>query len=124
MTQTVIGVFDSPDIAYEVEEALIDQEGLDETCFFIASPLGEEDEDEAERRGQSMDQIRDFLSELFGPDNSGEVEYYADRISNGGALLTVDLPDDVEVESVRETMLNAGATDLSEPGSDQDEETG
>lgn len=101
MTQTVIGVFDTPDTAYQVEETLMDQEGIDESCFHITAQEG----------GQG--EIRRFLTELFGPENPQQVEYYAERISHGGALLAVDLPDGIAIEPVRQTMANAGATDLN-----------
>jgi len=101
MTQIVIGVFDTPDTAYQVEETLMDQEGLDESCFHVTAQEGGEG------------QIRSFLSELFGPENDQMVAYYAERIVQGGALLSVDLPDDIEIQPIQETMLNAGATDLN-----------
>lgn len=101
MTQIVIGVFDTPDTAYQAEETVMEQAGIDESCFHITAQEG----------GQS--EIRSFLNELFGPENSQQVEYYAGRISQGGALLSVDLPDDIEIEPIREAMLSAGATDLN-----------
>lgn len=104
MTQIVIGVFDNPDAAYQVEETLISQEGLDESCFHLTLTVQE---------GGQGQQIRAFLNELFGPENSEQVAYYAQRIEQGGALLSVDLPDEIEIEAVRKAMLNAGATDLN-----------
>lgn len=111
MTQTVIAVFDSTDAAYDVEETLMDQAGINESCFHIAAQHGSLQE--SGQSGQSMDEIRDFLIELFGPENQEQVDYYATQITRGGALLSIDLPDDTEIEPIRETMLNAGATDMN-----------
>lgn len=104
MTQTVIAVFDTPDTAYQVEEILMDQEGIDESCFHVTAQEGDQEDDQEE--------IRSFLGELFGSENSEQIDYYAERISQGGALLSIDLPDDIAIGPVREAMLNAGATDL------------
>lgn len=108
MTQTVIGVFNSTEAAYDVEETLMDQAGINESCFHIAAQHGS-----MQQPGQSMDEIRNFLAELFGPGSSEQVDYYATRITRGGALLSVDLPDDTEIDQIREAMMNAGATDLN-----------
>lgn len=112
MTQTVIAVFDTPDTAYQVEETLMDEQGIDESCFQVTAQEGGQEE------------IRQFLGELFGPDNSEQIDYYLARISHGGALLSVDLPDDIELEQVRETMLNAGGTDLDASVWQAGEDTG
>lgn len=111
MTQTVIAVFDSTDTAYDVEETLMDQAGINESSFHIAAQHGSQRE--SGPTGQSMEEIRDFLIELFGPENQEQVDYYATEIMRGGALLSVDLPDDVAIEPIRDAMLNAGAFDLN-----------
>lgn len=52
------------------------------------------------------------------------MEYYAKQIRRGGALLSVDLPDDTQIEPIREAMLNAGETDMNAPRSEQGEASG
>jgi uncharacterized protein (TIGR02271 family) len=122
MTQTVIAVFDTPDTAYDVEETLMNQAGIDESCFHIAAQEGSLRE--SGQPGQSMDEIESFLIELFGPENQEQVEYYARQIRRGGALLSVDLPDDTQIEPIREAMLNAGATDMNARQSESGEAGG
>lgn len=117
MTQTVIAVFDTTDTACDVEETLMNQAGIDESCFHIAAQEGSLRE--SGQPGQSMDEIESFLIELFGPENREQVEYYAKQIRRGGALLSVDLPDDAQIEPIREAMLNAGATDMNARRSEQ-----
>lgn len=122
MTQTVIAVFDSTDAAYDVEETLMDQAGINESCFHIAAQHGSLQE--SGQPGQSMDEIESFLTDLFGPENRDQVEYYAKQIRRGGALLSVDLPDDTQIEPIRDAMLNAGATDMNARRSGQGEAGG
>lgn len=109
MIQTIIGIFENPDIAYSVEETLLDK-GIDQSAFYLAVQEGTEDE--ASQSTQSMEDIRGFLSDLFGPESS-EIEYYAREISRGGAMLSVDVPDEEDVDTIREVMLDAGAVDLN-----------
>lgn len=108
MTQVVIGVFDTPDAAYEAEETLMSQ-GIQESSFHLAAREGE-----TGPASQSMDEIRSFLQELLGPENTEEIENYVEEIRRGGAVLSVDLPDDKAVEPVQEAMLDAGAMDMDE----------
>lgn len=105
MTQTVIGIFDNPDAAYEVEDTLMHQ-GIEESSFHLAAKEGE--------ASQSMDEIRSFLQELFGSENSEEIDNYVEEIRRGGAVLSVDLPDDKAIEPVQEAMLDAGAIDMDD----------
>lgn len=100
MTQTVIGIFDTPDAAHAAEEALLGQ-GIEQSCLHLASQ-------------ENASGIRSFLSDLFGPDNPEEADGYAEAIEHGGALLSVDLPDDAEIQPIQETMQDAGAMDLED----------
>lgn len=109
MIQTIIGIFENPDIAYSVEETLLDK-GIDQSAFFIAVQEGSEEQ--ASQSSQSMEDIRGFLSDLFGPESS-EIEYYAREISRGGAMLSVDVPAEKDVDTIREAMLDAGVVDMN-----------
>lgn len=111
MTQTVIGFFDNPDKAYAAEETLLHQ-GIDESSFHLTAK--EEEEEESGGQGRSMEEIRSYLKNLFGPENSMEAENYAEEIERGGALLSVELPDDAEIEPIQEAMLDAGAINMDE----------
>lgn len=106
MTQTVIGIFDSPNTAYAAGDALVKQ-GIEQSSIYLSAKQGS-----AAGKGQSMDAIRNFLGELFGPEDSQDVDYFADEIDRGGVLLSVDVEDDADTESIRSAMQDAGAVDI------------
>lgn len=109
MTQTVIGVFDTSDSAYGAVDTLIDQ-GVDKSSIFISSKEGSGAGPGL--KGQPMSAIRNFLSELFGPEDSQDVDYYAKKISSGGLLLSVDVTDETDVEAISKAIEEAGALDI------------
>ena len=115
MTQTVIGVFDTRDTAYAAGDALIDQ-GIDESSIYLSAKKGTKG---AGQKGQSMEAIRGFLSDLFGPENPEDVEYFADEIERGSVLLSADVPDNVDIEPIREALQSAGAVDMEVRRSEQ-----
>lgn len=116
MTQTVIGVFDTPDAAYMAEERLISN-GIDQSTLHIdANENAYEDSDAAlrTRHQGSTGGIRQFFSRMFGSENSEEAGHYSEAVRRGGVILAVDLPDGASVEPVRSALLDAGAVDIDE----------
>lgn len=108
MTQTVVGVFDTRDTAYAAGDALIDQ-GVDQSSIYLSAKKGTKGAGET---GQSMEAIRRFLDDLFGPENAQDADHYAKEIERGSVLLSADLGDDVDVEPICEALEEAGAMDL------------
>lgn len=116
MTQTVIGVFDTPDAAHRAEERLISQ-GIDQSVLHVDvndNAYGDSDESIRSRQRSSTGGIRNFFSELFGTQHDEEAGHYAEAVRRGGVVLAVDVPDGTPVEPVREALLQAGAVDIDE----------
>ncbi len=117
MTQTVIGLFDSRDSANAAEQALMKQ-GIDRSSIYFSQK--EDTAAASGERGESMDAIRDFLSQVFGQENAQEADAYAKEIDQGCILVSVDLPDDADVEPVCDALEGAGAVDLGAPTGQQE----
>ena len=118
MTQTVIGLFDSPDAAYAAEEALM-QQGIDQSSIYFSAREGAQSG--LKEAGQPMEAIRSFLGEIFGSDNAEEMDSYIEEIDQGSILLSVDVPDDADVTPICEAMQDSGALELNATGSAQQE---
>lgn len=114
MTQTVIGVFDTPDAAHIAEERLVSR-GIDQSALHIAAQdaaYGESAEDLRARHKSTIGGIKNFFSELFGTQHSEEAGHYAEAVRRGGVLLAVDVPDGAPLKPVQEALLEAGAVDI------------
>lgn len=116
MTQTGVGIFDSADSANAAEKALMKQ-GIDQSSIYFSAKEGVQCG--LEEASQSMDAIRSFLGDIFGSQNPQDAKYYVDEINRGSILVSVDLPDDVDVAPVCEAMQDAGALDLDAPSAEQ-----
>lgn len=115
MTQTVIGVFDTPTAAHLAEDRLTSQ-GIDQSCMHIeANENAYEITDETVRaRRSSTGGISGFFSQLFGTGDSDEAGNYSEAVRRGSTVLAVDVPDDASVDRVRSALLDAGAVDIDE----------
>lgn len=116
MTQTVIGVFDTPDAAHLAEERLVSR-GLDQSTLHIAAQDAAYEESAEELRARhrgTTGGIKNFFSELFGTQHSEEAAHYSEAVRRGGVILAVDVPDGAPLEPVREALLDAGAVDIDE----------
>lgn len=116
MTQTVVGVFDTPDAAHAAEERLVSR-GIDQSAVHIAAhEAAYEGSDESLRvqHKRTTGGIRNFFSELFGTKHSDEVGHYSEAVRRGSVILAVDVPDGAPLEPVREALLDAGAVDIDE----------
>lgn len=112
MTQTVVGVFDTPDAARAAEEELVNR-GIDRSAVHLAATeSAAAASGETRQRHGTMGGIRNFFSELFGTGHSDEVGHYSEAIRRGGVMLAVDLPDGADIEPVRDVLADAGAIDI------------
>lgn len=113
MTQTVVGIFDTPDAARSAEETLISR-GLDRSAFHLTAAEAHSSTYGQTQREEHKGGIRQFFSDLFGTGESKEAEYYSEAIRRGGVMLAVDVPDDADIEPVRDALESAGAVDIEE----------
>lgn len=116
MTQTVVGVFDSTDAARSAEETLIsrgvDRSALHRTAADTGSAAaGQTGREHREDEGM-MSGIRHFFSDLFGGSESEQAGYYSEAVRRGGVVLAVDVPDNADIEPVRDALESAGAVDI------------
>lgn len=112
MTQTVVGVFDTPEAAQSAEQSLLSrgvtQSSLHRTTADTMTTTREE-HDEGVISG-----IGHFFSNLFGTGDSDEAETYSEAVRRGATVLTVDLPDDADTSAVRDALEDSGAIDIDE----------
>lgn len=111
MIKTIIGIFETPDSAYAAGDALVDQ-GVDESSIYFSAKEGSAD---SGLKGQPMNAIRNFLSEIFGPESSEDADAYADEIERGAVLLSVDVTEDSDLETICDTIEEAGVLDMKIP---------
>jgi uncharacterized protein (TIGR02271 family) len=122
MRQTVVGVFNRYASAQRAVQVLQDSgfgpdevhitEGSDETNRYADSGAVDSDE----RRGAEgiTDKIRNFFSDLFGPDDDFTVSQYSDAVRRGCAVVKVDVAEEERIDAVREALERAGAVDIEE----------
>ncbi len=119
MSQTVIGLFDTPGSAEKVRQQLI-AEGYSPQSVRVLSNESEGFAEgavaNARTTGSSgsgiVASVKNFFQSLAGPDTSDE-EFYTRGVSAGGALLTATV-EDQQVESVASLLEVSGARQVSE----------
>ncbi|QSN63931.1 YsnF/AvaK domain-containing protein [Caballeronia sp. M1242] len=125
MTQTIIGVFNTLQDA-ELAQTRLEAEGIARADMSVHSndagssmttgaatsdvatdrPVGEAHEG-------AMGRIEHFFKNLFGEnDRPEEIGHYQEAVRRGSALLSVDVPDGMETERVRDALYAAGAIDI------------
>ncbi|WP_250475948.1 YsnF/AvaK domain-containing protein [Caballeronia sp. GAFFF1] len=125
MTQTIIGVFNTLQDA-ELAQTRLEAEGIARADMSVHSndagssmttgtatsdvatdrPIGEAHEG-------AMGRIEHFFKNLFGDDDRPEeIGHYQEAVRRGSALLSVDVPDGMETERVRDALYAAGAIDI------------
>jgi uncharacterized protein (TIGR02271 family) len=119
MSQTVVGLFETPAEAEKVKQLLV-QEGYspanirsasnESDGFSEAAVAGTTNTNSGETG--AMASIKNFFHSLTTSDSS-EQEYYTRGVSAGGALLAVTVADE-QVESVASLLETHGARDISE----------
>jgi len=95
---------------------LLRQRGIDEDDIHVTS--AEEDEDAARKaqaqqhEGGLLEKIKNFFSGTVEDDF--EVSAYSEAVRRGGAVVSVDIDDEPEIEVAREALESAGAVDIDE----------
>ncbi|WP_198320923.1 YsnF/AvaK domain-containing protein [Azohydromonas aeria] len=121
MRQTVVGVFDSDAEAQRAAQAL-SSTGIDPACVHVThssdTTLGDTTTTTATTTHHAdtgvMGRVRNFFSDLFGPDDEREVGHYAEAMRRGAAVVKVDVEDETRLDEVRDALQNAGAVDIDE----------
>lgn len=121
MDQTVIGVFDTYDHAERAKQQLIARgfpandvqvraHGADlsgtGTSTASTTTTTTSDHDVG-----FMDSVRNFFSDLFGPD-ADDAGHYSEAVRRGGAVVAVTVTDESRVDSAREALAATGAVDI------------
>jgi uncharacterized protein (TIGR02271 family) len=119
MDQTVIGVFDTYDHAERAKQQLIARgfsandvqvrahsADLSGTSTSATSTTTTSDHDVG-----FMDSVRNFFSDLFGPD-ADDAGHYSEAVRRGGAVVSVTVSDESRVDSAREALAATGAVDI------------
>jgi uncharacterized protein (TIGR02271 family) len=119
MDQTVIGVFDTYDHAERAKQQLITRgfsandvqvrahsADLSGTSTSTTSTTTTGDHDVG-----FMDSVRNFFSDLFGPD-ADDAGHYSEAVRRGGAVVSVTVSDESRVDSAREALAATGAVDI------------
>jgi uncharacterized protein (TIGR02271 family) len=119
MDQTVIGVFDTYDHAERAKQQLISRgfsandvqvraHGADlagsGSSSTASTVTGDHDVG-------FMDSVRNFFSDLFGPD-ADDAGHYSEAVRRGGAVVAVTVSDESRVDSAREALAATGAVDI------------
>jgi len=119
MDQTVIGVFDTYDHAERAKQQLIARgfsandvqvrahsADLAGTASSTTTTTTTSDHDVG-----FMDSVRNFFSDLFGPD-ADDAGHYSEAVRRGGAVVAVTVADESRVDSAREALAATGAVDI------------
>ncbi len=134
MTQTLIALFNSFDDAQNAADRLtrediarsdINIHAQDDSTRAQDGSLGTADagttrdvvadRPSGETRDHASGGIAHFFKRLFGDDDvPEEVNHYHESIRRGHALLSVDVADELHVDSVRAALDSAGALDIDE----------
>ena len=143
MKQTVVGVFETSEEARRAQAALLDARfshtsvrvsgsgalrGVDEGMAYPVSGAHALDSGESaaglrDREARSLhpahegplERVADFLKGLFSPESQREeLARYEEAVRRGGALVAVNVEDEVEQSLASDILIRAGAYDLEE----------
>ena len=115
MDQTVIGVFDTYDHAERAKQQLIAR-GFSANDVQVRAHSADLSGTESATTTSGhdvgfMDSVRDFFSDLFGPDTD-DVGHYSEAVRRGGAVVAVTVADESRIDSAREALAATGAVDI------------
>jgi uncharacterized protein (TIGR02271 family) len=120
MDQTVIGVFDTYDHAERAKQQLIAR-GFSANDVQVrahsADLAGTTGSTSTTSRTTTdndvgfMDSVRNFFSDLFGPD-ADDAGHYSEAVRRGGAVVAVTVADESRIDSAREALAATGAVDI------------
>ena len=119
MDQTVIGVFDTYDHAERAKQQLIAR-GFSANDVQVRAHGGDVSGTGSSSAATTatsdhdagfMDSVRNFFSDLFGPD-ADDAGHYSEAVRRGGAVVAVTVADESRVDSAREALAATGAFDI------------
>jgi uncharacterized protein (TIGR02271 family) len=118
MDQTVIGVFDTYDHAERAQQQLIargfsanDVQVRAHGADVSGTRTGTATTTTGDHDVGFMDSVRNFFSDLFGPD-ADDAGHYSEAVRRGGAVVAVTVADESRVDSAREALAATGAVDI------------
>ena len=119
MTQSIVGLFNSFENANAAKRSLISS-GINESDI-VVSPQSDITSTSTSATttstnasgGGFMQGIENFFSSLFGadPDNAG---HYTEAVRRGNAVVTVDVDDESQVDTIRAALAQQGAVNIDE----------
>lgn len=126
MKQTVVGVFDRYAQAQHAAQQLRES-GFGDSVFvteeYSASSSTSDSSASSGLTGGGqrdegvMEKVKNFFSDLFGADDESEVSPYADAVGRGGAVVRVEVEEDVMADQARVALEAAGAINIDEEAS-------
>jgi len=123
MAKIVVGLFDNPRQARQAVVELVDSGISHEDISTTSVDTGGQNAGyapegrttETHKDEGIGEKIRNFFSSLFGSDNEEDARYYADAVSRGGTVVTVDSNSDDMSKRAADIMDRYGA-DVDERG--------
>ena len=112
MRQTVIGMFDNCADAWQAAHTL--QAGGFGNSVRVTDEPGCSGGRQQPPDAGVVAQVRQFFARMFGAGPAGAADQYAETVLRGGAVLWVEIEHGDELDRVRETLRNAGATEIEE----------
>lgn len=122
MTQSIVGLFNSFTEANAAKTSLL-QQGFSASDITVRAYEGDLTDtvashkpttDETHTEGGFMQGVENFFSDLFGGSNNEHAGHYSEAVRRGGAVVTVTVDDDSQVESARSALAALGAVDIDE----------
>jgi uncharacterized protein (TIGR02271 family) len=122
MQHTLAAVFNSQSQAQKASEALISSGLSRDAVHLTQSEDTAEDQaaiNQERDRESSGSGIRSFFAELFGSGTNSDrdADLYSEAVMHGNYVLTVDVPDDDQVEEVAEVLDQYDPLDIDEQAS-------
>lgn len=117
MQRTLIAVFDNRgDAQSAIEELVLAGFSRQQIRLSEGDPTGAPSgaAESTTGAGTIVDSIRNFLSTMFGTDNSEHVQKYSDAVTRGHHVLTLTAADEPEVERAADIVERYGPVDIDE----------
>jgi uncharacterized protein (TIGR02271 family) len=116
MSKSVVGLFDSFEDAELAKHTLLSRgfPGNDIAISAHALATTATPDDGVPARETPMQRTENFFSDVFGASGSEHAGHYTEAIRRGGAVVTVTVADDANVDTVRSALASGGAIDIDE----------
>lgn len=115
MQRTLIAVFDNRgDAQSAIDELVAAGFSRQQMRLSEGDPSGAAGAGGSAPAGGIVDSIKNFLSTMFGTDNSEHVQKYSDAVTRGHHVLTLTAADAPEVERAADIVERFGPVDIDE----------